>query len=167
MATRAQRAVSSLLSSYDFSKFNCVVDVGGGDGSLIAEVLRASPHLRGILFDQPQVVQRAAQVLGSGLAPRSQILAGRFFEGVPAGGDAYLLKEVLHDWDDSASIDILRACRAVMQNTARLSVIESVIGSPNEAPAGKFVDINIMVITGGRERTRDEFAACLPQQASE
>src|SRR5262245_1921817 len=160
MATGTQVVAEAVLAACDFSPFQCVVDVGGGDGTFLGNILAAHPECRGILFDQPHVVTRATPLLQSaGLSHRCQAVGGNFFESIPPGGDAYLLKWILHDWDDGASVAILRLCRGAMKPDSRLLVVEHVVGRPNESPAGKLVDLNMLVITGGRERTRNEFAA--------
>jgi hypothetical protein len=152
----------AVLEAYDFSRFGCVVDVGGGQGLLLKEILLACPTTRGILFDQPQVVASADQALASaGLGQRFEIIDGSFFESVPKGGDVYLMKTILHDWDDRISIDILRTCRRAMSPKAVLVVIERVVGPPNENPEGKFSDLNMMVQYGALERTRQEFQELL------
>jgi len=146
------------LEAYDFSQFGCVVDVGGGQGHLLNAILLASPSTRGILFDQPQVIASASQIIASaGLTERCQLIAGSFFDSIPEGGDLYIMKAVLHDWDDRASIEILRSCRRAMSHTATLIVVERVVGPPNELPEGKFSDINMMIQYGALERTRQEF----------
>jgi len=152
----------AVLEAYDFSRFGCVVDVGGGQGLLLKEILLVCPTTRGILFDQQQVVASADQVLASaGVAQRCQIVGGSFFESVPKDGDVYVMKAILHDWDDHASIDILRACRRAMSPKAVLVIIERVIGPPNENSEGKFSDLNMMVQYGALERTRHEFQELL------
>jgi hypothetical protein len=134
------------------------VDVGGGQGLLLKAILLACPVTCGILFDQPQVIASADQALASaGLAQRCQIVAGSFFESVPENGDLYVMKAILHDWDDLTSIDILRTCRRAMSLRATLVVIERAVGPPNEMPEGKFSDLNMMVQYGALERTRQEF----------
>jgi O-methyltransferase domain len=158
MTGNSRSEAQAVLEAYDFSKFGCVVDVGGGEGLLLKEILLACPATRGVLFDQQQVVASADQVLASaGLAQRCQIVAGSFLESVPEDGDVYVMKAILHDWDDRASIDILRTCRRAMSLTATLVVIERVIGPPNEVPEGKFSDLNMMIQYGALERTRQEF----------
>ena len=113
---------------------------------------------RGILFDQRQVIASADQVLCSAeFAQRCQIVAGSFLKSAPEDGDVYVMKAILHDWDDRASIDILRTCRRAMPPTATLVVIERVVGPPNEIPEGKFSDLNMMIQYGALERTRQEF----------
>jgi len=134
------------------------VDIGGGQGRLLKTILRACPDSRGILFDQPQVVASADPALTSpDLSQRCQLVAGSFFEAVPTGGDVYVMKVILHDWDDRTSIDILRTCRRAMSAAATLVVVERVIGPPNEMPEGKFSDLNMMVQYAAMERTRQEF----------
>ena len=158
MTDNSRSDARAALEAYDFSRFSCVVDIGGGQGLLLKEVLLACPATRGILFDQPQVIASANQALASaGLAQRCQITAGSFFEFVPEGGDLYVMKAILHDWDDCASIDILRICRRAMPPTATLVVIERVVGPPNESPEGKFSDLNMMVQYAALERTHQEF----------
>ena len=158
MTGNSRSEAQAALEAYDFSQFGCVVDVGGGQGLLLKEILLACPDTRGVLFDQRQVVASADQVLRSaGLAQRCQIVAGSFLETVPEDGDVYVMKAILHDWDDRASIDILRTCRRAMSPTATLVVIERVVGPPNEIPEGKFSDLNMMIQYGALERTRQEF----------
>jgi hypothetical protein len=158
MTGNSRSEAQAALEAYDFSRFGCVVDVGGGQGLLLKEILLACRATRGVLFDQSQVIASADQMLAlAGLAQRCQIVAGSFFESVPEGGDVYVLKAILHDWNDRASIDILRTCRRAMLPTATLVVIERVLGPPNEIPEGKFSDLNMMVQYGALERTRQEF----------
>jgi O-methyltransferase domain len=158
----------AILEAYDFSQFGCVVDVGGGQGLLLKEILLACPAARGVLFDQSHVVASADQVLAlAGLAQRCKIVAGSFFESVPENGDVYVMKAIIHDWDDSASIEILRTCRRAMLPTATLVLIERVVGPPNESPEGKFSDLNMMVQYGAMERTRQEFQDLLKSSGFE
>ena len=158
MTGNSRSEAQAVIEAYDFSRFGCVVDVGGGQGLLLKEILLAVPATRGILFDQPQVVASADQVFASaGLAQRCQVVAGSLFESIPEDGDLYVMKAILHDWDDRASIDILRTCRRAMSPTATLIVIERVVGPPNEIPEGKFSDLNMMVQYAALERTRQEF----------
>ena len=158
MAARTEQIADAVLKACDFGRFVHVVDVGGGDGTLLAKIVAAHPRIRATLFDQPQVVARA-QLSHASLGPSSryQMVAGDFFVNVPEDGDAYLLKWILHDWDDTASVDILRNCRRAMKPGSRLLVIEHIIGPANTSPRGKFTDLNMLVITGGRERTHKEF----------
>jgi O-methyltransferase domain/Dimerisation domain len=164
MASGTEWFAKAMLEVCDFSRFHYVIDVGGGDGMFLAKILAAYPSLRGTLFDQPHVTTKAAISLEAlALSGRCQAIAGNFFVNVPAGGDVYLLKWILHDWDDTAAIGILWSCRRAMKPSSRLLVVEHVIGLPDGSPDGKFMDLGMMVVTGGRERTRDEFATLLSE----
>jgi hypothetical protein len=156
MAGNTRRTNRSLLDAYDFGRFGTVVDVGGGTGALLAALLAEYPQTTGILFDQPQVVAGAGGVLGEH-GDRCQVVAGSFFDSVPVGGDAYLLKAIVHDWEDEEAVAILRACRAAMDTAGAVLVIERELGRPNEAPEAKFSDLNMLVAPGGRERTLEEY----------
>jgi SAM-dependent methyltransferase len=164
MASGTERFAEAVLEVCDFGRFHSVIDVGGGDGMFLAKILAAYPGLRGTVFDQPHVTAEAAISLEAlGLSGRCQAIAGDFLVGVPEGGDVYLLKWILHDWDDAAAIGILRSCRRAMKPSGRLLVVEHVIGLPNASPDGKFMDLAMMTVTGGRERTEDEFATLLAE----
>jgi O-methyltransferase domain/Dimerisation domain len=156
MTGNSRSEAQAVLDAYDFSRFGCVVDVGGGQGVLLKTILLACPATRGILFDQPQVTASADQTLAE-LEDRCQIVAGSFFDAVPENGDVYIMKVILHDWEDAKSTEILRTCRRAMSPTATLILIERVVGLPNEIPESKFSDLNMMVQYGAMERTRQEF----------
>jgi hypothetical protein len=148
-------------ATYKFSGIQTLVDVGGGHGSLLATILKANPKLKGVLFDQPWVTTRAKQdrhVTAKGIAERCTLESGDFFEAVPRGGDAYIMKRVLHDWDDERCAKILANCCSAMSEKGRVLVIDSVIPPGNNPDRGKLIDIQMLVI-GGRERTKEEFAA--------
>src|SRR5262245_41290702 len=141
----------------DFRAARCLIDVGGGQGAFLARILASHPEARGILFDQPHVVARAEGVLReAGVTDRCEVVGGDFFQSVPRGGDVYLMKAVLHDWYDPEATDILRVCRRAMDGSARLMVVEAVIAPPNEGRVAKFADLNMLVVPGGQERTREE-----------
>ena len=148
-----RRANAHLLAAYDFGHFATVVDVGGGRGAFLGAVLEANPAMRGILFDQPHVVE------GAVVGERCDVVGGSFFEAVPEGADACLLKAVLHDWEDDDAVRILRRCREAIASSGALLVVERDLGGPNEHADAKLSDLNMMVGAGGRERTRAEFAA--------
>jgi hypothetical protein len=148
-----RRANAHLLEAFDFGRFATVVDVGGGRGAFLRAVLDAHPAMRGTLFDQQHVVD------GLDAGERCEVVAGSFFEAVPAGADAYLLKAVLHDWEDDEALAILARCRAAIPDHGALLVVERDLGAPNEDADAKLSDLNMLVGPGGRERTRDEFAA--------
>jgi hypothetical protein len=156
-----------IVAAYDFSRFGTVVDVGGSTGALLAAILQAHPGVRGILFDLPHVVAGAGPVLAeAGVKDRCAVIGGSFFDPVPASGDAYLLKYVIHDWDDERAAAILRRCREAMGPDDRLLLIEQVLPERIEAGAAArqavMSDLNMLVLTpGGRERTEREFRALL------
>lgn len=148
----------AVAAAYDFTGFRTIVDVGGGKGALLASILPSAPQARGVNFDQPAVIERArAFISAAALGERCELAAGDFFSAVPAGGDAYLLKYVLHDWPDDDCVAILRNVTRAMREGAKVLVIEAVIPPGNDPHPGKFMDINMLVITGGRERTADEY----------
>jgi hypothetical protein len=147
---------TAILAAYDFSGISTLVDVGGGRGTLLAAILAAYPALRGILFDRPRVVPQSDQ---SAETPtnRCQVVGGDFFEEVPAGGDAYILKNVLHDWDDADAHRILQTCHRGMYTGARLLIIDPLIPPGNEPSVNKTLDLVMLVLWGGHERTAREF----------
>jgi SAM-dependent methyltransferase len=149
---------AALAAAYDFAPVRLVVDVGGGQGALLAAVLRAHPHLRGVLFDTPAVVAGARRFLdAAGLADRCRIVGGDFFASVPEGGDAYLLSQVLHDWDDERAAAILRSCHRAARPGARLIVVEQLLPPGDTPHRGKLLDLQLLVMLGGRERTEAEY----------
>jgi hypothetical protein len=152
---------ANIVAAYDFGRAGTIVDIAGGRGILVAEVLQRNPAVRGILFNLPQVIEGARNVLEPEMAGRIKFVSGNFFQTVPSGGDLYILKNILHDWNDEASLGILTICRRAMPNYARLLIIEHLVGAPNEGPAGKIGDILMMVRTGGRNRTEQEFRELL------
>jgi hypothetical protein len=159
MTARSRTEADGVLAAYDFGRFRRVVDVGGGRGAFLAALLAKHPHARGVLLDQPQVVAEADAVLhGAGVADRCQLVAGSFFEEIPAGGDAYILKRVLVDWDDAEALTILRACRHALGPDSRLIVIDFVVAPPNQGAEGKLIDLAMLVSLGGQGRTREEWA---------
>jgi SAM-dependent methyltransferase len=148
----------AVVGGYDFSRARTVVDVGGGHGALLAGVLAANPQARGVLFDEPHVVAGAGdQLRAAGVEARCAVVGGDFFESVPEGGDAYLMRHIIHDWDDDRSRVILRNCRRVVRPGGRLLLVETVIPPGNGASFAKFLDVNMLVIPGGRERTEAQY----------
>ena len=148
----------ALLKAYDFSSFGRIVDVGGGHGGLMISLLQANPGLKGVVFDSPQVAEGAKrQIELQGLTSRCDAVGGDFFQFVPGGGDAYLLKWILHDWNDEQSATILTKCRRVMAQAGRLLLVEAVMPKRNDPGFPKFMDLNMLVMTGGRERTEHEW----------
>ena len=162
MNSISSQVADSLAAVYDFSQFRTIVDVGGGGGALIAAVLGRYPGVRAVLFDLPDVVGDARGFIEqAGFAARCELVGGSFFDSVPAGGDAYLLKSVLHDWYDADVKRILQVCHAAMRPDAVLLVIERLLAPPNEGAEGKLGDLNMLVAAGGCERTTEEWGAAL------
>jgi hypothetical protein len=149
----------SLLAAYDFGRFSTVVDVGGGRGALLGALLEANPGMRGVLFDRPEVVDGAAADLDPRIAARLEIVGGSFFDEVPGGADAYLLKAIIHDWEDPEALRILGTCRRAARPGASVLVVDRELGAPNADSPAKFGDLNMLVLPGGCERTTEEFAA--------
>ena len=154
--------LATLVEAYDFSRFERIVDVGGGHGALITAILSANPHLRGVLYDLPGVVAGAAAPREGATADRCEIVGGDFFESVPAGADAYLLKGIIHDWNDEAAAKILANCRRAIRSNGTLLILDTVL-TPSSDPAQAVMDLLMMVLTGGRERTESEFRSLLEQ----
>jgi len=151
-----------ILAVYDFSSFKTVVDVGGGHGGLVTSILNAHPKLKGILLDAPQVIEGTrSKIEAAGLADRCETVAGDFFKSVPAGGDAYVMKWIIHDWDDKRAITILQNIRNRMQPNGKVIIVDCVVPENNDPDFSKFFDLNMMVMTGGKERTEKEFAQLL------
>jgi hypothetical protein len=162
MTSQTRIATKALVQALDFGSFGTVVDIGGGQGSFLAALLTRYPALRGILFDQPHVVSGAKSLLDAArLSVRCSVAGGNYLEGVPAGGDAYLLKNVLEGHEDDDATTLLRNVRAVCTDDTRLLVIEWVIAPPGQGWAGKFSDLNMLVSPGGRNRTLAEFSCLL------
>jgi hypothetical protein len=153
---------AAMLEVYDFTPLGTLVDVGGGNGLTLAGVLAKDPLLHGILFDRPDVVERAREPLkAAGMEHRCLLAGGDFFESVPVGGDAYLLRHILHDWNDAQCLTILGNIRKAMLPRAKLLIVESVIPPGNAPFFGKLLDANMLVITGGMERTAEEYRLLL------
>jgi ubiquinone/menaquinone biosynthesis C-methylase UbiE len=155
-------ANEAIMSVYDFSPFHKVIDIGGGHGGLITSILKKNPQSQGVLFDAPQVIEGARPRLeANGVADRCETVAGNFFEAVPAGADAYVMKWIIHDWDDEKALTILKNIRSQMQPNGRLIVVETVVPDTDEPHFSKFFDLNMLVMTGGKERTAAEFEQLL------
>jgi len=162
MADLTRRSHPTTLAAVDFSRFGTVVDVGGGNGALLVALLRAHAEMRGVLLDLPHAVAVAERAIdAAGLSERCRTVAGSFFDAVPEGGDAYVLRAILHDWDDDKATAILTSVRRAVAPEATLVVIERDLGPANETPETKFSDLNMLAIPGGRERTIDEYGALL------
>jgi hypothetical protein len=149
MTAQTRAADAAIVDGYDFGRFSHVVDVGGGQGALLEAILAANPHLHGTLFDQEHVVAAAP------VHERARVVSGSFFESVPRGGDAYVLKSIVHDWADDEAVRILRAVAAALDGDARVLLVERDLGDP----ASAWMDLQMLVMLGGRERTPEEYAA--------
>ncbi len=166
MTVLSANTAAAVAAACDFAGVGRVVDVGGGQGRLIAALLRANPGLRGILFDLPSVVEAAPQLLAeSDVADRCEVVGGDMFEAVPPDGDLYVLSRVINDWEDARATAILGNCRRAMGGRARLVLVERVLPDRVEPTSGVqphlLSDLNMMVRTGGRERTEGDFGALL------
>lgn len=154
----------AVVAAYDFSQFEKIVDVGGGHGGMLHAILLANPKLRGVLADQPAVVAGAAVLRSGSIADRCEIAGVDFFSSVPEGADAYIMKWIIHDWNDVDSLRILKSCRRAIRPDGTLLIVDSVLKPPNEPDPGKFMDMVMLAMaSGGRERTEAEFSALLSQ----
>ncbi len=166
MAAFAPMTSAALAASYDFSRFGKIVDVGGGNGALMIGILNANPKLQGIVFDRADAAASARKNLAAaGLASRCEVVAGDFFKDVPRGGRAYLLKHIIHDWNDDRAVAILKNCRRAMPPDGTLLIIEGVyprrIEQSESGRGATATDINMLVSTGGRQRPEAEFREIL------
>jgi hypothetical protein len=164
MSEGTRREAPAVVDAYDFSQFSTLVDVGGGDGTLLAEILAATQGLRGVLFDTAAGSAQAPERLrAAGVEDRCQVVVGDFFEAVPEGADAYIMKSVIHDWDDDQCVTILSNCREAMKAAGKVLVLEPVLPAevkPSFALLGVIMsDLNMLMNTGGKERTEEEFAS--------
>lgn len=153
----------SIINAYDFSRYNLVVDIGGGQGSFLASILSEYTEINGVLYDQPEIVSNPIEEITKKLSARCKILGGDFFSSVPNGGDIYILKLILHDWGDAEAIRILRNCSSVVPVNGKVLVIDGVMLGGNEYDPHKQLDISMMLIFGGRERSRREFMKLFEQ----
>jgi hypothetical protein len=165
MATLTAYTAAAIVDAYDFSRFRSVVDVGGGTGTLLGAILQEHSALRGTLFDLAHVIERAPKVLRTaGVLDRCELAAGNFFEGVPSGHDLYLLKWIIHDWDDARAMAILRACHRAMSGRGTVLIVERVLSdrtTPTELDHYRADLLMAIATPGGKERTRREFEALL------
>lgn len=166
MSQNTREVAPGVIAGYDFARFGTILDVGGGDGTLLAEILRSQPEVQGVLFDLPTGLGSAETVLGAaGVADRCRVVPGDFFVSVPDGADAYLMKSVLHDWDDDRAVAILHNCRQAMIPEARVLIVERVLpelATPDVAEV-LMIDLYMLIAPGGRERTEVEYRDLLTQ----
>ncbi len=160
MTSLSRQVATAVQDVFAFGRFQHIVDVGGGTGAFLAAILARYPTIDGVLFDQPHVVSGADPILeAAGVADRCQVVGGSFLEAVPTGGDAYILKAILHDWEDDPCLQILQTCRRAMAEGTALLVIERELGQPNQDPDPKFSDLNMLVGPMGQERPPAAYAA--------
>lgn len=158
MTAMSNLATASILHAYDFKPFPIVIDVGGGHGRLLSAILAATPSARGVLYDLPNVVAGATAVLAeAGMTTRACVESGSFFTSVPTGGDAYILKNVIHDWGDEPAEAILRNVAAAAHPQAKLLLVELVIPERDREFAGKWTDLEMLIMSDGRERTAAQY----------
>jgi hypothetical protein len=162
MGNLSALAASELVRVYDFSAVRMVADVGGAHGILLTAVLEANPAARGILFDLPHVIATAGDAIAAaGLSERCELVSGDFFEAVPTGADLHLLKQIIHDWDDERATRLLWNCHRALAPEGKLLLVEMVIPPDNHPSPAQAMDLNMLVLLGGRERTEEQFARLL------
>nr|VFJ51337.1 MAG: hydroxyneurosporene-O-methyltransferase [Candidatus Kentron sp. FW]VFJ66043.1 MAG: hydroxyneurosporene-O-methyltransferase [Candidatus Kentron sp. FW] len=155
-------AASEIIEAYDFSQFSKIADIGGGHGLLLAQVLKANPTAKGVLFDTPSVIADADTTLKSeGVANRIEKVSGDFFRAVPSGADAYIMKYIVHDWADESCIAILQNINAAMPVHGKLLIMEGVVPDTDEWHPSKISDLLMLVVTGGMDRTEEEYKQLL------
>jgi C-methyltransferase len=164
MTSLAQMTLAVLVAGYDFAAHRTIVDVGGGQGAMLAAILAAAPGSRGVLYDLPSVVAAAPNLLReNNVADRVRIVEGSFFDGVPAGGDAYLLKNIIHDWADEKALQILRNVRTAAGPQSTVLLIEMVVRENGRDGPENWVDLEMLLNLGSRERSADEYRNLLRQ----
>ncbi len=162
MANVSSMLAYAVLMAYDFAGISSIVDIGGGQGNLLGRILQFNPEMRGTVFDTPSTIERTKQQLGDNAwGGRSSYVTGDFFTSVPEGADAYLLSSVIHDWDDDRAITILGNCRSAMTKNSRVLLVDTIVPDAASASFSKLLDLNMLVMNGGRERTKAEFCALL------
>jgi SAM-dependent methyltransferase len=162
MGNLSALAAGELVRVFDFSVVRKVMDVGGAHGVLLASILRANPAINGILFDLPHVIATAEEsVKGQGLSGRCELRSGDFFEAVPEGADLHLLKQIIHDWDDERATQLLRNCHRSLAPGGTLLLVEMVVPPDNQPSPAQAMDLNMLVVLGGRERTEEEYRRLL------
>lgn len=157
MTSGSEGDLPAILAAYDFSGFGTIVDVGGGEGVFLRDILERYPQARGVLYDLPAVVATADVIRESAVAARCEMVGGDMFRAVPSGGDAYLLKSIIHDWNDPEALQILRNCREAIGAEGKILVVDGIIAPPNVPDFAKWVDLTMLVLLTGRERSEAEY----------
>lgn len=164
MTSLSGAAIGPGVDAYDFTPYGTIVDVAGGHGRLLAAILASAPNSQGVLYDLPEVIAGAVPLLREWqVAERVRLAEGSFFDGVPAGGDAYVLKHIVHDWDDDPSVQILANVRSAAAAGATLLLVEAVIPEDDGASVAKWTDMEMLLINNGRERTATEYRRLLDE----
>ena len=164
MTSLSGATIGPVIDAYDFTPYRTIVDVAGGHGRLLAAILGSAPDARGVLYDLPEVIAGAETLFReAGVAERVQLAEGSFFDSVPAGGDAYLLKNIIHDWDDEPSVQILRNVRSAAATGAALLLLEAVVPDDDSESTAKLTDMEMLLINNGRERTAGEYRRLLDE----
>jgi hypothetical protein len=161
MTAFSRSVAPAALDAYDFSGIRTLVDVAGGHGEILMSILRAHPEMRGVLYDVDHVIEGAKpRLTQAGLSDRCEAVAGDFFKSVPPGGDGYIMKHIIHDWDDDRATVILKNIRTALQGQSdgRVLLLEAVIQAGDKPDLAKFIDLEMLLMPGGRERTAEEFA---------
>jgi len=162
MANVSSMLAYAVLMAYDFAGISSIIDIGGGQGKLLEKILQFNPDIRGTVFDTASTIERATQQLGDNAwRRRCSYVTGDFFTSVPQGADTYLLSGVIHDWDDKRALTILRNCRKAMTENSKLLLVDMIVPDAASASFSKLLDLNMLVMNGGRERTKAEFCALL------
>jgi len=157
MTQTSSGSLSDITEVYAFSGFTKIVDVGGGRGGLLRGILERYPHIKGVLFDQPPVVADANEIKGSAVEDRCESVGGDMFQSVPMGGDAYILKMIIHDWSDEEAIEILRNCKQAMSEQGKILIVDMVLKPNNQPDPAKSPDLMMLILVTGRERTEKDF----------
>lgn len=162
MSAGTEVFLRSMADSYEFSTHSVIVDVGGGNGSISAMILRRHPGVQAVIYDQPQVLEAAERYLSdAGVGGRCRLVPGDFFSSVPEGGDVYILSNIVHDWDDERALRILRNCRAAMKPGSVVLLLEEVLPEHGQPSRAVMADVNMMVLLTGRERTEAQYRTLL------
>jgi hypothetical protein len=161
MGNVASMLAYAVLTAYDFAGISSIVDVGGGQGTLLEKILQFNPEMRGTVFDTASTIERATHLGYNTWGRRCSYVTGDFFTSVPQGADAYLLCGVIHDWDDDRAITILGNCRRAMTRSSRVLLVDMIVPDAGSASFSKLLDLNMLVMTGGQERTEPEFRTVL------
>lgn len=162
MTSNSLRQVAPIVEAYDFSGIGKLLDIAGGHGLLLAGILKANRGMQGVLFDMPYVIKDAGELLErQGVSNRVELASGDFFQSVPAGADAYMMKHIIHDWDDEHSIKILKNVLTAMKENAKVLIIEMVVPKGNDPSPSKFLDLQMLCMETGKERTEEEYRKLL------